>query len=391
MSTLSLPEVWPTVLRQAFDEEFIMSTILCVAAAHLAVLSPQEPKYSSAKSQLLPKSLRLLRLGLSRPITKQTCDALAGTTVLVNYISWCNLDFLAEQHISHHPGGSDTTTGLDLSQDQLFLLSPGVLQVYLQGLPVFIEHDSVFLTIGKQHPRINIENVLAARGEDATRFVEPFMKMWDDPRYMTCSAPAGDQASSDTPFRRTWSFFSEVESELYRTYDTSSRPKDVMLVYYGNTPEETRDAILRVQSAKNSNAAGDIPTPESQPGEVALGEQALIPRRTAFERVVRRLSPLLSCLSAPQGSANAFPGAPMPRQADLQRLIFTFPVFCCGAMLELVAAGDARTLIMLYHFYRAVRILLPTEESWWAGERSRHLEGLILAELKARGYDACLR
>lgn len=366
-----------------------MSTMLCAAATHLAAITPNNIKYNRAKSQLLTKSLRLLRLNLSRPFTKHICDALAGATVLINYISWCHLDFLSEQKTLSESNASNNS--LDLSQDQLFLLSPGVLQVYLQGLPVFMEEDSVFLRIGRQHPRINIEEVLISRGEDPTRFVKPFMKMFDDPQFQTLHSEE-DSPGRYEPFRRTWAFLSELELHMGQpkspyscSHATSPESAENLSRYHVSTLEEMRDAMLKL------HAEHGLATPQSQTGELALELKFKMPQRTAFERVARRLSPILCCLATPQVSAEVSHSTAMPKKADLQRLLFTFPVFCCGPMLEMIAKGDARALMLLFHFYRAVRVLLPTEETWWAGERSRKLEGLILAELEGRGYKMCLR
>lgn len=366
-----------------------MSTILCVSATHLATMTPNNVKYNRAKNQLLTKSLRLLRLNLSRPFTKHICDALAGTTVLINYISWCHLDFLSEPNTQQSPETNESSS-LDLSQDQLFLLSPGVLQVYLQGLPVFMEEDSVFLQIGRQHPRIDIEKVLISRGEDPTRFIKPFMKMFDDPQFQT-SHTSWDSSGIYEPFRRTWAFLNELEVHMGQnpyscSHAASSESAETLALYHDTTIEGMRDALLKL------HADHGLATPQSQSGVLALGLKFAMPQRTAFERVARRLSPVLCCLATPRVSAEVSShSTAMPKRADLQRLLFTFPVFCCGPMLEMIAKGDARALVLLFHFYRAVRVLLPTEETWWAAERSRRLEGLILAELEGRGYKDCLR
>jgi hypothetical protein len=371
----------PLVLRDAADiaqqEEFIMSTILCVAASHLAIITPNNTRYYLARNQLLTKSLRLLRINLSRPFTKLICDALAGATVLINYISWCHLEFLSEQQRGQM-SETNTPGGLDLSQDQLFLLSPGVLQVYLQGLPVFLEEDSVFLAIGRQHPRINIEEALASRGDDPVRFIQPFMKMFDDPGFQT-SYPGRNPPVIYESFQRTWAFLSELDVEIDQAYQSCSSMHVKAL-------EESRDALLRLHQGD-----GAALTRQGQPGELSLEVQLRLPERTAFECVARRLSPVLCCLATPSVSAEATHSPAMPRKADLQRLLFTFPVFCCVPMLQMIARGDARALILLFHFYRAVRVLLPTEEAWWAGERSRRLEATILAELQTRGYSKCMR
>ncbi|KAJ4177901.1 hypothetical protein NW755_013590 [Fusarium falciforme] len=86
-STLAFPQVWPVVMQRAFNEGFIMSAILCVAAMHLTTLSPDSTKYSHASMQLMDKAVRLFRKNLSHPFTKDNCEALMGTALLINYMS----------------------------------------------------------------------------------------------------------------------------------------------------------------------------------------------------------------------------------------------------------------------------------------------------------------
>jgi hypothetical protein len=370
-----------------------MSTILCVAATHLSILCPSEPTYTSNSVQLLSKSLRLLRQNLSVPITKENCDAMAGSTILMNYILWCNLDFLGGQRL----GGSRAAgaPGLDLSQDQLFLLSPGVLHVYLQALPIFLSENSVFISIGQQRPRLNIEEVLLQRGDDPARFVEPFMRIWDDPRYQTCGTY---QPAAIRPLRYpsplSWSLFVQPETELAwkQVLALMSSPSTKR---HGPQPDNAL-SNMDVCAAVNGVAAAAYPAASGE-SSVSTALQAMFPKhlntRTAFEGIVRRLSPILCWLSPLAISTTdvAIQASAMPRKADFQRLFFAFPILCCEPFLELMMKGDSRALVLLYHFYRAARILLLTQESWWANERSRVLEGLILREMESRGLSVCLR
>ncbi|UKZ78806.1 hypothetical protein TrVFT333_006551 [Trichoderma virens FT-333] len=182
-STLTFPQIWPVVMQRAFNEDFIMSAILCIAAMHLTTL------------------FQLFRKNLSRPFTKDNCEALMGTALLINYISWFDLGFLDGERIA------SSGSRLDLAQDQLFLLSPGIVQVWFQAMPIFIDEGSVFTQMINQNPRFSIEEALVRRGEDPARFVEPFMQIWDDPRYQTWGCTATETnfltTCADATFRGT--------------------------------------------------------------------------------------------------------------------------------------------------------------------------------------------
>ncbi|QGA20293.1 hypothetical protein EYB26_007995 [Talaromyces marneffei] len=171
-STLTFPEIWPVIMQRAFHEDFIMSAILCVGAMHLATLCPQSSKYAHASMQLIVKTVQLFRRNLSRPFTRDHCEALIGAALLISYISWSDLGFLDDD--------GDDERALRLEQEQLFLMSPGIVRVWFQAMPIFIDEGSVFVQLTRRDPRTNIEKTLVSRGEDPTRFVEPFMRMWDD-------------------------------------------------------------------------------------------------------------------------------------------------------------------------------------------------------------------
>lgn len=64
--------------------------------------------------------------------------------------------------------------------------------------------------------------------------------------------------------------------------------------------------------------------------------------------------------------------------SDLTRSILSFPILCREAFASKVQNGDPQALTMLCQFYRAVEILLPHEQGWWAQKRARaSIEGLL--------------
>jgi len=358
-----------------------MSTVLCLAATHLTALRPQDVKYANASTRLLSKSLRLLRQNLSRPFTKDTCDSIVGTAILVNYISWCHLDFL--------DGQRHNDAALDLSRDQLILLSPGVLQVFFQALPIFMAEKSDFLAIVHQHPRLNIEEALRKRGVDPARFVQPFMAIYDDPQYQTRGVTRPDKASGNEPSLHSWRFLLSLETELSSNDSTPSTR---------HTNAERVAKSLRV-AAENFGSKND-PVLDGKDQDVVANvtchaRTSILPPddslRTAYELVSRRLSTLLSCiLLEPVSDSDVHPAA-MPSRADVQRFFFAFPILCSGTFAQMAVDGDSRALVLLFHFYRAARRLLTDSHGWWAAERARVLEALLLRELKSRGLSVCLR
>lgn len=62
---------------------------------------------------------------------------------------------------------------------------------------------------------------------------------------------------------------------------------------------------------------------------------------------------------------------------EIVRCIWSFPITCRGAFVSLIQQSDPHALFVLYHFYRAVRILLSGYEGWWAQERARVWEEVL--------------
>ena len=62
---------------------------------------------------------------------------------------------------------------------------------------------------------------------------------------------------------------------------------------------------------------------------------------------------------------------------ELVRYIFMFPVMCRGTFASMVQQSDPHALLLLYHFYRAVRILFPPDECWWTYKRATPSETVL--------------
>ncbi|CAJ2511944.1 Uu.00g075690.m01.CDS01 [Anthostomella pinea] len=63
-----------------------------------------------------------------------------------------------------------------------------------------------------------------------------------------------------------------------------------------------------------------------------------------------------------------------PLLESLAIFIFSFPVMCRGPFTSMIQQSDPHVLLLLYHFYRAARILLPSGRYWWAYNRAILME-----------------
>ncbi|KAI1660933.1 hypothetical protein F4813DRAFT_348822, partial [Daldinia decipiens] len=80
----------------------------------------------------------------------------------------------------------------------------------------------------------------------------------------------------------------------------------------------------------------------------------------------------------------------MRLQPDIERCFFTFPVLCSVVFRELALQHDSRALVIHHYFYQAARILLTSSTSWWARQKSRIIESLVLQDLTSRELQTCI-
>lgn len=352
-----------------------MCTILSLAATHLSILRPGTTRYSRAALGLLTKSAQLFRQQLSRPMTPENCDALMGTSILMQYLSWCNLSFLDDQRSS--------PCGLDLSQDQLFVLSSGVQHIFFEALPFFLRSRSVFISVAVYRPIVRMEDVVRQNGRSPEELVSRFMHLWDDPRYQ--NKDTLDDGATDSP--------GIPEESAYCCQE--------MVALSGSHPEladmlRARE-VLRGTVASATTSHHPSPDASTSHSATSASYTPLFPRtpREAFERASRSLAIILSV------SQLSAAGRAAAKQHDLERYFFSFPIVLGylfsfptvlgGPLFSISRAADTRALVVLFHFYHSGRVLLTSPGSWWARERSQVLEKLILQELKSRGLGVCLR
>ncbi|CAM1504927.1 Fc.00g025180.m01.CDS01 [Cosmosporella sp. VM-42] len=99
----------------------------------------------------------------------------------------------------------------------------------------------------------------------------------------------------------------------------------------------------------------------------------------AYVFVITRLCLILSFLLETRPPHSVC--AELPLLSELARYIFTFPVQCYGPFTSMIEEGNPHALLLLYHFYRAVRILLPPAEYWWAHRRAAFSELMLKEQL----------
>lgn len=308
--TLLYPsELWGHASRLCHEFEFLMDSILCIAARHLAHLQPEEPKYSGAAVHNLCRALSGFRSALSNNLVVVHPDAFVATSILLQFEVWANTDpFL--------PRGNKVVH-FNPSMDPLFSFCSSVKEMFLREFPAHAVQRSFFM----HHIRRASEQALSPVSDGS----------------QSASFELQDFLSYDRP----------VTTDLLRLdfATVSNKGKS-------GSGQSQHQTTTELQDNAQSNLKGY---------QNALSQLCII---SALLLETRNLGP------------HSIPPSSLTR---LARHVFSFPIMCRGAFASMVIEEDPHALLLLYHLYRAVRILLPSNEYWWTSNRARILESSLEA------------
>lgn len=360
-----------------------MSTLLCLSATHLSAAHPQPSRYSRISIQLLTKSAALLSEQISRPIETHSIEKLIGASILMQYIAWSHVEFLDQEQQCASQCISDR---LDISQDPLFRLSSGIKDLFFEAFPTLWGSHSVFLSTSLYSPRLVIEQTLAQHGIDPGAHMAYFMRVWDDPRFQSSSPDLKQEQSPSlsSSLARFEVFLHTSKAPCCHTMKQQLSSAVTVFKILTNRMINASPSVL----PEHDIAACPHAEPERPP--TSLRSDPSDVHRMAFQYVARGVSIALCLASLSSTSPDGAPAAPLSQlRPDIERYFFSLPIICAGTFRDLAFQGDARAMVVLLHFYRAARIVLTSPQSWWARERSRILESMILSDLKAKGLDLC--
>lgn len=301
------PDVWDDALQLAFHFEFLMNTILCVTARHMAFLHPQDVTYPRAAASHLCRALSGFRHELSNNFTSIHIDAFIATSLLLQYEAWTSDDFASQQY-----DGTDDVVSFDPTRDRVFGMGSSLKEVFLKSVPLIADQPSKLLPLLQYNPMEKLVAAARISSSTLTRYQEFFS--YHRPIDMELlNIPLPYQRHIDLAVSDLWN------NHVHQSTNTTVSMKD------GHVPDGYVPAIARLCLILSF-------LPEAQPPDYTHGESTLSP--------------------------------------DLARYILSFPVSCHGPLATMVQQGDPHALCLLYHFYRAVRILLSPQEYWWASKRA---------------------
>ena len=385
--------------RHITKREYLMNAMLAVAARHLSILRPTDTRYAHTAMSLLSSACSSYRRMLNLEITADNSDALIGTSILIYCLSWCNLDFLEGQDLE------DPGKRLDLSGDQLFLLSPGVRHVFFTAWQVPGAHNTLFARIASKKHCDALQGILENRGVDFEKVAHEFMAVYEDKRFhgqgrtaFPTSSAGSSPATTSCP-QTTGSlaqkppFISPVLFDARQTTD--------LRIIHAMAREEVRHSPAHQQPSPQSPATQELQVNTTPSVD---NSSSRFHSSFSYRRVAMKLSIIVAlllgddeCYSSspdPTSSPRPPPSTPifLPSRSDLNRYFLSFPIICLGPFLDMMFESERPALVVMYHFYRAARDLLGgTTETWWAAERAVVMEKVLRGELARKGFRTCLR
>ncbi|KAK6381637.1 hypothetical protein LTS17_004696 [Exophiala oligosperma] len=388
--TLCFGSVWEEAIRWSLENETLMHAMLCVSARHLAYLFPDDPTYSLAARAHLVQSLGMFRRDIdnNKTLTASDADAFMATSILIYFELWTETEFVIQKGSTRD--GREARDALDLSRDNMIPLARGLVELFLRSGPVLFDRGngnedpgnpkpSVFVAEIQHSPRRNLENAAAIHQGSGLRkgVAVDSIRSWSVPA--TASGP--EQVSDDSDRKSQDEMDNENDTvplppppNPAQTPAPSAHEKG----YGHEKPGEDEDAVAEscTFQSLHEDATSRLATlcmflPEMRSG----------PHR---DRDEERLSN-----HETERDHDGFPLLP-PRQlrADLIRYAFTFPILTHEYLSRLVSRRRDDTLtepglVVLYHFYRCVRILLGDDShAWWTHRRARSMESLLEQQLR---------
>lgn len=295
------PDVWKAVLQLSLKFEYLMHTILCVAARHLSLLQPGSIEHSATAAQHLCRALSLFQHQLSTNFTSTHIDAFVATTLLLLYEVWSQPGLL--------PSDDSSISAYDASKDSVFSISSSLKKTFLASVPLISQPSPSIFLPHLQHPPLR---KLAVAAQISRHSLAKFQDLFSYSRPLSL-----DMLTSLPSFERS-------------------------------TPDAALDLWQHhVHDSSCPIEGGYVPT-------------------------IGRLCLILAFLPESGQPYLDFDGGSL--LPDLARCIFMFPVSCHGSFASMVQQGDPHALLVLYHFYRATRILLCSSEYWWAHDHASRSE-----------------
>lgn len=295
---------------------------------------------------------------------------------------------------------------------QFDFLMDAILCIAARHLAVLQPHDPTYPTAATSHLCRALSQFRNALSKDLTStHIDSFIatslllqyELWTNADITSPPEDAGEIAFDQLPKDHLFTFCSSLKQVFLKGISVKSGQLSVILPQLRHDP---RDALVRAARIScdtidqcQSFFSWDrpisldlleisFPYKRSLDSVISNVWQSHVPRLSTdttnpvedgYVPVITQLCLILSFL--PEARPPELVNVDSSLFSALSRFILSFPIACHGPYISMVQESDPHALVLLYHFYRAVRILMPLDKCWWAHTRAVASERALKAWL----------
>jgi hypothetical protein len=217
-------------------------------------------------------------------------------------------------------------------------------------------------------------------------------ELWADASYLSTRNRDGDNGNYDATNDALFTYGASLKNTLLACFEPGDVHRSSVMTHLAN--DATLSDVCHIDASTTAHVQDfflrerrfgreDLASPTIPPADAhAASQQASLHSPTdiaPFTPIITALAPLLAHLSQSQLptelGVSSIALSPTPSTSTkIARHILCFPILCRGAFASKIATRDPRALLILYHFFRAARMLLRGDEFWWAKGRAVAVE-----------------
>jgi len=221
-------------------------------------------------------------------------------------------------------------------------------------------------------------------------------EIWSDTDiYHHCD---GLESAFDPSKDSLFNFSARLKHVFLKTLPQVARQPSVFMPYIGHGSMDNLARAARISNdtlAKHENFFSyhrpvtterlNLPLPYQRGPDPAISSlwaerivqlhSSLDPIDDGYNPVVVRLCLIQSFLPEAEPPETISSGSAL--LPTLARYVFSFPIQCHGPFASMIQKRDPHAILLLYHFYHAVSLVLPPTECWWAHRRAKLMQAAL--------------
>ena len=304
-----------------------MHAVLLLSAKHLACLFPGNSQFRQASLFHLSELLPLYRQEVAEPLSIENADSVMATTFLLQYYAWSDVE------------GFNIRDPHCFVRDQLFALPAGIRETFRSAFSLLSTGRSIFSESTAYQPRYSVQNAARKCIKPPSHFQRYFCHVYQQENDNSfVGFDKGDPQIHHIPSVRLECQHMSIND----SWHVIAQAQDPLLVGF-------LDASVRLSPICS----------------IASEVHATGRPQTAAKNI---------------GQGSAYGHVPDERfllsTADLARYIFSWPMVSSPGVISLLECKDKGMIFLLYQYYKAITLVLPTNY-WWAHQRAQMMISVL--------------